>query len=109
MMNLIRLTISLCCVILCSSSFAGGGYTSECRDPVTGMLNVSKFLGPQGVGKTFTPYIDDRDLVSSIQADGDNKMIYTMKDGSQRVFERDPFVFDSRGIPKKERPWVQTR
>lgn len=94
---------------ICSLACATGGYDAECVDPATGMLDADKLMGPDYKGPAFQPYVADSEVTASIHADGDNKIVVTMKDGSKHVFERDPFLWNRDGTLKKSRPWVQVQ
>ncbi|WP_304407368.1 hypothetical protein, partial [Turicimonas muris] len=89
-MKILRLWLMTFIFMFGSLVFAAGGYGAGCIDPSTGLLNIDKLMEPRYEGPAFQPYVADSDTISSIQADGDNKMVITMKDGSKHIFQRDP-------------------
>ena len=108
-MKILRLWLMGFLFLFCLLVFAAGGYGSGCIDPSTGMLDIDKLMEPRYNGPTFHPYVADSDIISSIQADGDNKIVIKMKDGSKHIFQRDPFLWNKDGTLKKDRAWVQTK
>lgn len=83
-----------------SMAFAGNGYFEDLIDPETGMINTDR-LEPYK-GPVFQPYEDeDSNVVSSIRLDNDYQTTITLKDGSKRVFQKDPL--------HPEKGWRRTR
>lgn len=97
---MLRSTLSFLLLFFASLAYAGNGFFEGLIDPKTGMIDntrLKRYDGP-----VFPPYEDeDSNFVSSIRLDNDFQTTITMKDGSKRVFQKDPL--------HPEKGWKRTR
>lgn len=74
----------------CLAYAGNNAWFSDYRDPKTGILDTDKMMADYAVPEGRYPVHHD-DEVTSIDMNGDHRLIITFKDGSKKVFEKDVF------------------